>query len=346
MAAVAAMTLITYPTRVHFADHVLEEALHSELERAGLFAPLLLGDAPLATSETCERIRTGLHNRRIGLSWALPATANLAEAARQVEVMAAGRRVDVVIAFGSSRAIELGQKLRRSLSGKVGYRLPLYAVPGVDGLPGPCNPHLESWRSSLPTVLICDPTLTVGADFKAMHCSVVLSLVRATEAWLAEAYNPPADGMALDAFRRCLDLLPRIGARADLAVGRDLMAAALNAALSQDKGVGPAQVLAAALQHANDAIDAAAAARLILPVAIEAMNPAREKSDVLGRLMGGRWSAEQLRQLMGQGHGPPRPDRLSDLGVSRQHLDEAVAEVERGHLLPAGVGRAMLEAVF
>jgi alcohol dehydrogenase class IV len=173
-----------------------------------------------------------------------------------------------------------------------------------------------------------------------------MSLVRATEAWLAESYNPPADGMALDAFRRCLDLLPRIEARADLTLGRDLMAAALNAAFSQDKGVGPAQVLTAALLHANAAIEPAAAARLILPVAIEAMGPAIPKAEALGRLMGGSWSAAQLQRVLGQGRGPPRAQRLSDLGLSRSHLDGAVAEVERGHLLPEGVGRAVLEAVF
>lgn len=340
------MTLITYPTRVHFADYVLEEALHSELERAGLTAPLLLGESPLEGSETRERILGGLPNRRAGLSWGLPADSDLTEAARQVAALASGRHVDAVIAFGSARAIELGQELRRGLSGRAGCRLPLYAVPGVDGLPGPRPPHLETWRASLPTVLICDPTVMVGADPEAVRRAVVMSLVRATEAWLAESYNPPADGMALDAFRRCLDLLPRIEARADLALGRDLMAAALNAALSQDKGVGPAQILTAALLHANAEIEPAAAASLILPVAIEAMGPATPKAGALGRLMDGNWSAARLRRVLSQGCGPPRAQRLSDLGLSRRQLDGAVAEVERGHLLPAGVSCAVLEAVF
>ncbi len=337
------MTLITYPTRVHFADYVLEEALHSEMEKAGLRTPLLLGPTPLDTSETCERIRDGLPRRRAGLSWGLTDGADMAEAAREVAALAAGQGVDVVIAFGSARAIELGRRLRRDLRGAGGDRLPLYAVPGIDGLPDPCRPNLETWQGSLPTVLICDPTLTLGAGPDAALQSVMISLVRATEAYLAEAYNPPADGMALDAFRRCLALLPRLGGAPDLDLLRDLMAAALNAALSLDKGIGPAQMLTAALRREHAGMEPAAAARLILPGALDAMGPDADKADALGRLMGGGWSVARLRGVLDQGRGAAR---LSQLGVSRDHLRGAAARAERSHLIPRGLGHAVLKAVW
>lgn len=347
------MTLITYPTRVHFADFVLEEALHSEMENAGLGTPLLLGPAPLDKSETCERIRDGLPRRGAGLSWGLPDGVALAAAAREVAALATGQAsgqgVDVVIAFGSARAIALGRHLRRDLRDGSGARLPLYAVPGIDGLPDPCRPNLETWQGSLPTVLICDPTLTLGAGPDAALQSVMISLVRATEAYLADTYNPPADGMALDAFRRCLALLPRLGGEPDLDLLRDLMAAALNAALSLDKGIGPAQALTAALRRQHEAMEPAAAARLILPGALEAMGPDADKADALGRLMGGGWSVARLRDVLGQGlgaRGAAAPTRLSELGLSRDHLAGAVAQAERSHLMPRGFGRAVLEAVW
>lgn len=340
------MTLITFPTRVHFADDVLEEALHSELEGAGLTAPLLLGDAPLETSEICERIRAGLPKRQIALSWGLSAETGLSDAARSAAALAVGRAVDVVIAFGSARAIELGRKVRRALSETAGARLPFYAVPGIDGLPDPCRDTLETWRTGLPTVLICDPTLTLTAGIEASRRSVIMSLIRSTEAFLADAYNPPADGMALDAFRRCIGILPGIeAARLDIALHRDLMAAALNAAFSQDKGVGPSQVLSAALKDALSSIDTTAAARLILPGAIEVVAPDRSKTDVLGRLMGvSQLSAQGLRTLLRQRTGGAA--RLSDLGLSRAHLAGAAAAAERRHVLPDGLGRAVLEAVY
>ncbi len=174
-----------------------------------------------------------------------------------------------------------------------------------------------------------------------------MSLVRSTEAYLAEAYNPPADGMAMDAFRRCIGLLSGSGdGREGIALHRDLMAAALNAGLSQDKGIGPTQVLTAALKEAMVDLDAAAAARLILPGAVEAMEPDRSRAEVLGRLMGADGlSAASLRTVLGH-----RPEggaaRLSDLGLRRAHLEGAAAEAERRHVLPDGRGRAVLEAVY
>ncbi len=134
------MTLITYPCRVHFADDVLDEALHSELEGAGLDAPLLLGDAPVETSECCERIRAGLPRHRVALSWGVPADVTLTDATRIVVALTARRGVDVVISFGSARAIALGREVRRALSGRSGHRMPFYAVPGIDGLPDPGGP--------------------------------------------------------------------------------------------------------------------------------------------------------------------------------------------------------------
>ncbi|MCR8725748.1 iron-containing alcohol dehydrogenase [Frigidibacter sp. ROC022] len=342
------MTLITYPTRVHFADDVLEDALHSELEGAGLKAPLLLGEAPLETSETCERVRSGFPKGMKAVSWGVAPDADLSESAKQVVAMVEGQGTDVVISFGSARAIELGRKVRRALSEVAGYRLPFYAVPGIDGLPDPCRSNLETWRTSLPTVLICDPTLTLAEGAEAGRQSAVMSLVRSTEAFLAETYNPPADGMALDAFRRCIGILPGIDAtRMDIALHRDLMAAALNSAFSQDKGVGPTQVLTAALKDVLTGVDTVAAARLILPAVIEAMNPDRSKADVLGRLMGTtRLSAPDLRSLLRKRQGANGAARLSDLGLSHAHLEGAAAEAERRHILPDGLGRAVLEAVY
>ena len=342
------MTLIAYPCRVHFADDVLEDALHSELEGARLKTPLLLGDAPVEASETWDRIRAGLPRGRAAVSWGIPPDSTLGDAVRPVVDLATPRGVDVVISFGSARAIELGRDVRRALSDAAGHRLAFYAVPGIDGLPDPCRSTVETWRTSLPTVLICDPTLTLAEDAQASQRSAVMSLVRSTEAYLAEAYNPPADGMAMDAFHRCIRILsgPGTGVR-PITLYRDLMAAALNAALSQDKGVGPTQVLTAALKDALVEIDAVAAARLILPGAIEAMGPDRARTAVLARLMGtGALDAAGLRALLGHRAGDGSAARLSDLGLSRAHLEGAAAEAERRHVLPDGLGRAVLEAVY
>lgn len=51
-----AMSLITYLTRVHFADRALEDALPVELRRLGLSRPLVLGDGAAEAGDALERL--------------------------------------------------------------------------------------------------------------------------------------------------------------------------------------------------------------------------------------------------------------------------------------------------
>ena len=343
------MTLITYPTRVHFADAVLADALHSEIESMALLAPLLIvPDAPGA-AESREVILSGLPVATDILSFDLAETADLSTAAVALCEQFAGQRVDTIIAFGAARAIELGRKARKMLS-QFGPRPKLYAVPGIDGLPDPCRRNVESWRSGLPDVLICDPTLILSAGPEDNLRSALRSLVRSLESYLASTYNPTADGMALDAFSRSVANLPRLAAAPDVTVSRELMAAGLNAALSQQKGLGPAQMLAVVLAAQHSGLDALAAARLLLPGALAAMEAEVERTDLLGRMIGAgadrREGAATERLSAYLGAIPSLAPRLSDLGLTPDDLDEAVSEAERADILPKGAARTVLEGVF
>ena len=133
------MTLITYPTRVHFADDVLEEALHSELERGGYAAALLIMPHAPAHPELEDRVGAGLP---AGLG------TNVVSCTEQSDLSMIARQVslsrfapDVIMAFGSSRAIELGRKCRYGLSQKLQKRLPLFAIPASQprAPPGLCQ---------------------------------------------------------------------------------------------------------------------------------------------------------------------------------------------------------------
>ncbi|MEL6426925.1 MAG: iron-containing alcohol dehydrogenase, partial [Pseudomonadota bacterium] len=94
------MTLITYLTRVHFADGVLEEALWSELKAMGKRTPVLVTDAEHAAGPLFERLRSGFPTRCVpALFTDIPATPNEAAAAR---LAAFYREVnaDLLVAFG------------------------------------------------------------------------------------------------------------------------------------------------------------------------------------------------------------------------------------------------------
>ncbi|WP_299916463.1 iron-containing alcohol dehydrogenase [uncultured Roseobacter sp.] len=341
------MTLITYPTRVHFADDVMQEALHSELERAGCKAPLLIYGDDLLESDFAYRVQEGLPHKTAVQSMVFDAASDLRHLSRTA--IDTGTPPDVLIAFGSARAIELARKCRYGLSQATGHRTPMYAIPGVDGLPGPCTRNLESWRAGLPSVLICDPTLTLNADCGQSWRSSVLSLVRCVESYLAQSFNPPADGMALDGLGRSLGTLPRIGdagQRAqDLDLRRDMMAASLNASLSQEKGVGPALTLADALAHEQAGLQVPDMARLLLPEIIRRSSVNSERAEMLLKVLGR--DAQRLDEAMTEVLArAPMAARLSDMGVAQSTLDQAASQAQGKAGLTLDTARDVLSSVY
>ncbi len=335
------MTLITYPTRVHFADDVLEEALHSELEREGCRLPLLITAHAPAHPELEDRVRAGLPPT------VKPQLVTFSPESDQYtivkDVTASGLMPDVIIAFGAARAIELGRKFRYTYAKKHNTRLSLYAIPGVDGLPGPCTRNLETWRAGLPSVLICDPTVTLAADGMQLRKAAVLSLVRCYESYLAVAYNPPADGMALDGLNRCVNNLPKIDAAADVDLHREVMAANLNAGLSQEKGVGPAIAMAAILAKVPG--DTADIAGLILPAVARAQYVNSDKAEALRKVLG-QDDLPLDRALDRILTFPNGPQSLAGLGISKTALDDAAAAVGDKFGLNFQSARAALDTIY
>lgn len=335
------MTLITYPTRVHFADDVLEEALHSELERAGCLVPLLITAHDPAHPELEDRVRAGLPPTAKPQLVTFSPQSDLRAIVK--DVSAPGLVPDVIIAFGAARAIELARKCRYAFAQQRHARLPLYAIPGVDGLPGPCTRNIETWRAGLPSVLICDPTVTLAVDQAQLRRAAVLSLVRCCESYLAVAYNPPADGMALDGLNRCVNNLPKIDGAGDVDLHRELMAANLNAGLSQEKGVGPVLTMASVLAEAVGNL--AEIAGLLLPAVIRAHYMNSDK-------------AEALRKVLGQDDLPLElalgrvlscvqgPQSLADLGVAKEALDDAAAVADSTTGLNFKNARAALDTIY
>ena len=337
------MTLITYPTRVHFADDVLEEALHSELERGGCKSPLLILAQHPANPELEDRVRAGLPTNVKPGVLTYTDTSDLRALAN--DVSNSGSTPDAIIAFGAARAIELARKCRYALRAGGHPRLPLFAIPGIDGLPGPCTRNLESWRSGLPSVLICDPTVTLGTDDRISLRASVLSLVRCCESYLASAYNPPADGMALDGLHRSVTNLPKIGKTVGVDLHRELMAASLNAALSQEKGIGPALAMAGALLQPMGDASEAEIARVLLPGVIRAQDIKSEKADALLNVLGSRDIPldQAMQHVLGS---VAAPNTLAGLGIPRQNLAVAARAASAATQMQYDTARTLLDAVY
>jgi len=337
------MTLITYPTRVHFADGVLEEALHSELERAGSGSALLVSDESLAEGALMDRVLSGMPPRVLIDHVSFGTTDVLRDIAHD---FARNRQApDVIVAFGTAQAIELGRKIRFTVDQVGAARPVLFALPAVDGLPDPCNRNLESKQAGLPSVVICDPTVNMGAGQGASLRATVMSLIRCVEAYLSLGYNPPADGMALDGLSRCIASLEKIDTSAELDLQREVMAAGLNAFLSQEKGVGPAQTMTSSLVDEAGIDKRAAIARLVLPGIMRARAMDDDKADVLRKVLSG--ADEPLIDATARILGNVElPGTLAALGVPHAALDPAAKAVAGSAGLTYQNARSVLEDIY
>lgn len=234
------MSLIPYLTRIHFADRVLEDALPEEADRLGLRRPVILTDAFGSLADLADRVEC-----------ALPVRCDTARARTDAgpgQDAAAGGW-DAVLALGSVEAMEQGLVLGAKRA------IPVIALPTTTAALGlPEVPPLPAGSPRhrcppLPAVLLCDPTLTLWAGPAVTAASGLDVIVHCIETYLSTTWNPPADGMALDGLRRAAVSLDHAVAHGrDGVARRELLAAALNAALAGQKGLGATHALARALE--------------------------------------------------------------------------------------------------
>jgi alcohol dehydrogenase class IV len=241
------MSLIPYLTRIHFADRVLEDALPEEIARLGLRRVLLIADAFGTGHEPAERV-----------DCALPVQCSVQSvraesAAADPEAVWHAAGCDGIVAVGGPVALDTA--LAVAAPGRQGGYLPVIAVPTTTaglGLPtvpvkGPVPGRAKC--PPLPSVVLCDPTLTHWAGPAVTAAAGMDVVLHCVETFLSTTWNPPADAMALDGLRRAARWLEAAVAQgSDRTARRELLAAALNAGLAGQKGLGAAHALARALE--------------------------------------------------------------------------------------------------
>lgn len=314
------MSLISYVTRIHFADRVLEDALPEEMRRQGIARPLLVTDTP-AASEARERLEDALSPRTVASAVEILAEPLAATPGALVSRAAAGR-CDGIVALGGARALDAARLAA------AGGRWTLIAVPtgtanlGLGPVPG-AGPGQEA---AVPAVILCDPTLTLAAGPAETAADGMDALTHCIEAFLGTAYNPPADGIAIEGVRRAGAWLERaVRDGRDLDARREVMAAALNAGLAAQKGQGGAEAAARAVEAeagltARHGISHAA----LLPQVLTFNAPAvEEKFGALRAALGLAQGVDLNAALADLGARIGLPRRLSDLGIGRGALRRA-----------------------
>jgi len=346
------MTLINYFSRVHFADGILEDALHSEMERNQCTRPLVVfRDRYAGGTDFLDRLVSGFPYRSKIALHLITSGRVVKSDIKALNKAGAAHKADVLIAFGSTTAIAVAglaefrvahRSDRNGAAKKMNsdQRAPLFfAIPGIENLPAygaaaqfpadPTHPYMAA--GSQPDVIICDPTVTMGETPERTASAAITAMIRCIEAYVSDGFNPPADGIALDGLIRTAQNLHSTVDSDSLDGRRELMAAALNGLLARQKGGGMVQSLTRAFAHeAGGQLDQGAISRLLLPAVLEFQGDVRkhDRYDQLKSVFSiprHMSLPEGMQQFLAE---LPLAQSLSKLGLGRSELKRTIRSAQ------------------
>lgn len=274
----------SYPTAIRFgAGRIME--LGDACADAGIRKPLLVTDRGLASMEITSRALDLLDAAGLGRALFADVDPNPNErnALAGVKAFREGGH-DGVIAFGGGSGLDLGKLVAfwagqtRSLwdfedIGDWWKRADEDAIAPIIAVPTTAGTGSEVGRASvitnsetaekkiifhpkiMPTVVICDPELTIGLPPFITAGTGLDAFAHCVEAFCSPHYHPMSRGIALEGMRLVKDYLPRAYADgADLEARAQMMSAAAMGATAFQKGLGAIHALShpiGALHHTH-----------------------------------------------------------------------------------------------
>lgn len=258
------MALIFYLTHVHLGFGTINE-LKSECARVGIRRPMIVTDKGVAAA--------GLAQRAIDATGGLPVTVFDETPSNPTEAMVLKATAqykdagcDGLIAIGGGSSIDLAKGIAIAAthpeplttyatieggSTKITEAAaPLIAIPTTAGtgsevargaiiiLEDGRKLGFHSWHL-LPKSAICDAELTLGLPPALTAATGMDAIAHCIETFLAPAFNPPADGIALDGLERAwanIERATRDGTDRDARL--NMMSASMQGAMAFQKGLG------------------------------------------------------------------------------------------------------------
>jgi 4-hydroxybutyrate dehydrogenase len=160
------------------------------------------------------------------------------------------------------------------------------------------------------------------------------ALTHCIETYVSTAYNPPADGIALDGLCRVTANIERaVADGSDLDARREMMAAALNGALALQKGLGGVHAISNALGALSGYdLHHGTLNAVLLPHVLEFNAPAvgdrYAAMKASARMAADADLADGLYRLGGR---LGLPSRLGEMGVDAGGIARAASLAERDH---------------
>lgn len=355
------MAIINYITTVQF-DFGAITLLPQECERIGLHRPLVVTDLGVRAAGVLDRVTAQL-NVPFQLFDQTPSNPTESAVRDAVEAYRA-HNCDGVIAVGGGSSIDLAKAAALAAThegplatyaaveggaARITPRVaPVIAVPTTAGTGsevgrgaiiilddgrklGLLSPHL------VPKAAICDPELTMGLPPHLTAATGMDAISHCIETFLAPAFNPPADGIALDGLERGWRYIAQATHEPGNREARlNMMSASMQGAMAFQKGLGCVHSLSHSLGGLNPRLHHGTLNAILLPAVLEfnAAAPsvmAESRMERLARAMALRNAAAVPDAVRDMNKRLGLPAGLGELGVATSLFPRIIEGALKDH---------------
>ena len=288
------MALIYYLTQIQF-DFGATALLHQECERVGIARPLIVTDQGVKAAGILRRVLDALPTMDKAVYDQTPSNPT-ESAVRAATNIFHDQHCDGLIALGGGSAIDCAKgvaiaarhagALKTYATVEGGSALitdrcvPLIAIPTTSGtgsevargailiLDDGRKLGFHSWHL-LPRAAICDPELTLGLGPRLTAATGMDAVAHCMETFMAPAFNPPADGIALDGLERAWGFIERATHDgSDRQARLNMMSASMQGAMAFQKGLGCVHSLSHSLGGVNPGLHHGTLNAVFLPAVV------------------------------------------------------------------------------
>ncbi|RZI65323.1 iron-containing alcohol dehydrogenase [Variovorax guangxiensis] len=356
------MALINYITQIQI-DFGAVQLLASECERIGIRRPLVVTDAGVRAAGVLDRVTAHLGGREFVVFDGTPSNPT-ERAMRAAVALYVANRCDGIVAVGGGSPIDLAKgvavcathegplKSFAAIEGGAARitaaTAPVIAVPTTAGTGsevgrgavlilddgrkvGVLSPYL------VPRVALCDPELTLGLPPFLTAATGMDAIAHCMETFMAPAFNPPADGIALDGLRRAwMHIETATSTPGDREARLNMMSASMQGALAFQKGLGCVHSLSHSMGGLSPRLHHGTLNAILLPAVIRfnASAPSMQKDQRLARMaqamgVGGADDVAPAVTAMNRRLG--LPTGLRDIDVSPEIFPRVIEGAMKDH---------------